>query len=306
MNTALFRPTVSDRVSGKFGDDRGAKHLGPRYHQGIDLAVPQGTPLYASGTGVVEHIGNTGNRHGYGRNVVIRYQVGDTVIRVRTAHMSREDVAVGRWVSLGTQIGLSGGRVGSDGAGGSGGPHVHVETAVAGALRDPNKYLNSRSAIAGGGVTPIPIEEEEDEDMAKPIYFIASDNTGLSVGVGREDVWVRSAPGEPLRRMTQGQWSEYQNNRTPLEGDIDYFWKTGAWFGLAFIEDNVVHGYNVNAHPWMNAQVAASVDVDALVAALDARQSDEDDTAVLAELAEVRAQLSSIPDAVRENLKNAL
>jgi hypothetical protein len=87
--------------------------------------------------------------------------------------------------------------------------------------------------------------------MARPLYFVASDNLGIKSGVGQGDIWVRQAPGEPLKRITQGQWSDYYTRDRP-DLTKDVFYKNGTWFQLAFDEDNLCHNtYNTLAHPWM-------------------------------------------------------
>jgi len=236
-------------------------------------------------------------------------------------HMaSASPLAVGDVVDTGDRVGI----VGATGSAARG-AHLHLAgskvrggglAAVLSKLVDPHAYIASHSAgTAGGKASPLddaPVAQEEDEDMPKPIYFIANDNLGLSVGVGREDVWVRPFPGSPLLRMTQGQWTEVNNERTPLEVNKDYFWKSGSWFGLAFAEDNLVRAWNVSAHPWLNPTVTAEVDIDALVAAIDARAvpADADEAAHIsetrAELLALKAQIAALPDAVRSNIKAAL
>lgn len=91
--------------------------------------------------------------------------------------------------------------------------------------------------------------------MARPMYYVAADNSGLGASVGVNDIWVRSQPGEPLRRMSAGQWTDYYNRDRPdLTGDLVY--KAGSWFAAAFSEDNIVHGVNKTVHPWMVGEAA--------------------------------------------------
>lgn len=167
MNGALYRATVSDRPPvndfGTYMYDRGQAWVdqthGNRYHLGKDTPVAQGTPVYASGTGLVVRVSKTPTI-GYIWIVDIAYPMdGGGEVRVQTHHMSRIDVEVGNWVSLTTLTGLSGGKPGTMGAGNSQGPHVHTQTYFNGLLVDPDSVLNSRSQIAGGGVTPIPEED---------------------------------------------------------------------------------------------------------------------------------------------------
>lgn len=105
-----------------------------RMHQGIDIAAPVGTPIYAAAPGVIEFSG--WNSGGYGNMVDIRHPDGS---KTRYAHNSRNLVQVGQSVTQGQQIA----EMGSTGY--STGPHVHFEihkpdTGVV----NPVAYLPSR------------------------------------------------------------------------------------------------------------------------------------------------------------------
>jgi murein DD-endopeptidase MepM/ murein hydrolase activator NlpD len=86
-----------------------------RFHQGTDLAAPEGTPVVAAFSGRVEIAGWLG---GYGLIVVISH--GDTH-ETRYAHLSEVLVKQGQVVKQGNVIGL----VGSTGL--ATGPHLHFE-----------------------------------------------------------------------------------------------------------------------------------------------------------------------------------
>lgn len=129
--TGLAWPVNGTRITGKYGDDRGAGHV-PRYHQGTDAPVPVGTPVYGSGTGEVTK--TVANDASYGNYIVVTY--GMTA--VLTAHLSKIEVKKGQIVKLGTEIAKSGN------TGQSTGPHVHVETRRNGTLVDPLKNMHFR------------------------------------------------------------------------------------------------------------------------------------------------------------------
>ncbi|MFJ3035238.1 peptidoglycan DD-metalloendopeptidase family protein [Curtobacterium pusillum] len=129
--TGLLWPVASTKISGRYGDDRGAGHV-PRYHQGTDAAVGTGTPVYASATGTVTSA--VANNPSYGNYVVVTY--GMTT--VLTAHLSKIEVKKGQVVSKGNEIAKSGN------TGQSTGPHVHVEVRQGGTLVDPLKVLHFR------------------------------------------------------------------------------------------------------------------------------------------------------------------
>ena len=96
-----------------------------RQHSGVDLAAPYGSPIYATGAGVV---GTAGWSGGLGLTVAIAHGGG---VQTRYGHMSRLAVAPGQQVSAGDVIGY----VGSTGE--STGPHVHYEVRVDGRAIDP-------------------------------------------------------------------------------------------------------------------------------------------------------------------------
>jgi murein DD-endopeptidase MepM/ murein hydrolase activator NlpD len=104
-------------------------------HGGLDIAVPQGTPIESSAPGYVA-VAQTGRQ--YGNYVMVIHANGMATLY---AHMSRIDVTVDQYVSRGQIIGLSGGRPGTQGAGFSTGPHVHFELRKNGIPVDPIPYL---------------------------------------------------------------------------------------------------------------------------------------------------------------------
>ncbi len=89
------------------------------FHNGADLSAPQGTPVIAPADGTVKYVLNN-DICGYG--YVIQH---DDDTRTGYCHLSRLDVKKGQRVRAGQQIGLSGGKKGTIGAGRSTGPHLH-------------------------------------------------------------------------------------------------------------------------------------------------------------------------------------
>ena len=98
-------------------------------HKGIDFAAATGTPIRASGDGVVDFAGSQG---GYGNLVVLKHWSNYTTAY---AHMSRfaPGIKKGSKVSQGDVIGY----VGSTGW--STGAHLHYEFRVGGEAKDPSK-----------------------------------------------------------------------------------------------------------------------------------------------------------------------
>jgi murein DD-endopeptidase MepM/ murein hydrolase activator NlpD len=100
-----------------------------RMHEGIDIAVPTGTPVAAAASGRVIYAGWMG---GYGNLVVIDHGGG-----IATAYGHNSSIAVGNGssVSQGQTISYAGS------TGHSTGPHVHFEVRVNGSPVDPLGYL---------------------------------------------------------------------------------------------------------------------------------------------------------------------
>ena len=111
------------RVTSEYGRRWG------RMHQGIDIAAPTGTAIYAARAGVVIF---AGRMSGYGNTVVVDHGGGFTTLY---AHQSRIGTSDGASVEQGTRIGS----VGSTGH--STGPHLHFETRYGGAARNPRGCL---------------------------------------------------------------------------------------------------------------------------------------------------------------------
>jgi murein DD-endopeptidase MepM/ murein hydrolase activator NlpD len=96
-----------------------------KMHTGIDLAASTGTPIYASGDGVVQL---AGWESGYGKKVEIKHVNG---FETGYGHMSQIAVSAGDRVRQGQIIGY----VGSTGY--STGPHLHFEILINGNFVDP-------------------------------------------------------------------------------------------------------------------------------------------------------------------------
>ena len=96
-----------------------------RFHTGIDLAAPKGSPIFAPADGRVITVSESAR---WGK-VVVLLTGGDTTTRF--AHLDASLVTEGQTVRAGELIA----RVGSSGQ--STGPHVHIETYVDGERVDP-------------------------------------------------------------------------------------------------------------------------------------------------------------------------
>ena len=101
-----------------------------KFHEGLDFACDVGTPLYATGDGVVTN--DTYGESGYGIHVDIDHGNG---YQTKFAHMSVSKVKVGQRVTRGQLIGLSGN------TGLSTGPHLHYEIMFNGTKIDPVDFF---------------------------------------------------------------------------------------------------------------------------------------------------------------------
>lgn len=106
-----------------------------RAHEGIDMAGPVGTPIHATGDGVVIHAGRQG---AYGNLIKVQHELG---VETRYGHLSRIRVKVGQRVSQGELIGDMGN------TGRSTGPHLHYEVRMKGRAVDPMSFIKAASNV---------------------------------------------------------------------------------------------------------------------------------------------------------------
>lgn len=123
------------RFTSGFGVRRDPKTGRARMHEGLDFAGPRGTPIYATGDGVVKE---AGWHSGYGNSVVIQHELG---ITTRYAHLTRIHVSEGQRVSRGERIG----DMGSTGR--STGTHLHYEVHVDGRPVNPMTYIRAADNV---------------------------------------------------------------------------------------------------------------------------------------------------------------
>lgn len=106
------------------------------WHNGVDLAAPSGTPIYATRSGTVTTAKALKNANGnyisYGNYVVINHGDGFSSLY---AHMNYYVVSAGEYVSQGQLIGY----VGS--TGNSSGPHLHFTVFYNGSTVNPMSYI---------------------------------------------------------------------------------------------------------------------------------------------------------------------
>jgi peptidoglycan DL-endopeptidase CwlO len=102
------------------------------FHPGIDIAVPEGTPIRAAATGTVSLQQSEAESGGYGNYTCIDHGGG---LSTCYAHQSSFAVSLGQSVSQGAIIGYTGC------TGYCLGPHLHFEVRINGSVTDPMGYL---------------------------------------------------------------------------------------------------------------------------------------------------------------------
>ncbi|HEU0137024.1 MAG TPA: peptidoglycan DD-metalloendopeptidase family protein [Flavobacterium sp.] len=125
-----------------------------KFHAGMDFTAKSGTPIYASGDGVVEKADNTAS--GYGNHIVIRHGYGYETLY---GHLSKYKVRRGQRVKRGDIIGY----VGSTGR--SEAPHLHYEVHKNGEAVNPlNFYYGNISAAEYVIIAKLANQENESLD----------------------------------------------------------------------------------------------------------------------------------------------
>ena len=102
-----------------------------RFHSGVDLAAPEGTPIYATRSGVVD----TASYQAGGAGYYVQINHGDGY-RSIYMHMTHYIVGYGEYVSQGQVIGYCGS------TGGSTGPHLHFGISYNGSYVNPANYIS--------------------------------------------------------------------------------------------------------------------------------------------------------------------
>jgi murein DD-endopeptidase MepM/ murein hydrolase activator NlpD len=123
---------VAGFVTSGFGYRRSPLAGGSRFHEGIDIASPVGTPIKAPADGVVTF---AGYKSGLGKCVVVDHGYG---ISTMYGHNASINVVEGDRVKRGMEIAS----IGMTGR--TTGPHLHYQVMVDNVPIDPLKYLAER------------------------------------------------------------------------------------------------------------------------------------------------------------------
>jgi murein DD-endopeptidase MepM/ murein hydrolase activator NlpD len=173
----LVRKPVNDAIMRSGFGGRRHPILGyVKMHTGVDWATAYGTPIFASGNGVIEKCGWEG---GYGKYIRIKHNNG---YETAYGHMSAfaKGMEIGKRVRQGQVIGF----VGSTGL--STGAHVHYEILVNGRFVDPMRVKLPRGRSLDG---PIMASFEKERDRLD----------GMMSGRGGANSRISDASGGPLQ-----------------------------------------------------------------------------------------------------------
>ena len=129
-NATWIEPVSGYTISSPFGNRKSPTAGASTYHQGVDMACPSGTPIYATRAGTVTVASYQAGGAGY--YVSINHGDGFASIYM---HMTRYVVSKGQSVTQGQLIGY----VGSTGI--STGPHLHFGVSYGGTYVNPMAYL---------------------------------------------------------------------------------------------------------------------------------------------------------------------
>lgn len=208
-----------------------------RFHNGVDVSLPSGSPIaaFAEGTVVI-----AGYRGGYGQTVVIDHGDGFSTL---SAHMSAISVEVGDVVAPGATIGS----IGSTGQ--STGPHLHFETRLGGVPVNPAWFIpvlsppteadlsSVRDTVAESVVvSPNQTAQFQIErlyliafgrgpDAAATAHWVSECGAGESLGAIAQEIVESPEFGEGLGTLTDTAFvhAVYQRafNRSPSVQELD-------------------------------------------------------------------------------------
>ena len=107
------------------------------FHYGVDIGIPEGTPVVAIEEGVVFSAGTNGGTAG--TFIKIRHEKDGYIWESKYFHLSEVKVSVGDQVERGTVIAASGN------TGRSTGPHLHIGITMNGSYVDPLPLISENS-----------------------------------------------------------------------------------------------------------------------------------------------------------------
>lgn len=180
-----YHAPATGRVTSRFGLRRG------RRHQGVDLSLQQGTPLYCVFDGKVRF---AGSKSGYGYMVIVRHNNG---METFYGHMSQIDVKPNDIVHAGDVIGLSGN------TGRSTGPHLHFETRYEGLAFDPQRIIDFNTGVLRQRMMVLKrryfdAASRYDQNFDDEFLNMEDDKKALEEAARKAMVWHKVRNGENL------------------------------------------------------------------------------------------------------------
>jgi hypothetical protein len=168
-------------ITQRFGVNPAAyAQFGMKGHNGIDYALPTGTPVVAAISGTVQVLSDP---PGFGNYVTVTNGQYKTIY----AHLQRATVNSGQQVTAGQQIGIS------DNTGNSTGPHLHFGV-------KPINVDNNNGFF--GAIDPQPILNQGESDMATKEQLIEL----YKLSFPNQDVnyeWVKAYTGRDMSDVIQ-------------------------------------------------------------------------------------------------------
>ena len=142
------------RIASGFGYRSDPFTKARKMHEGMDFTAKTGTPIYATGDGIVARADNSAS--GFGNHIVIRHGYGYETLY---AHLSKYKARKGQRVKRGDIIGY----VGSTGR--SEAPHLHYEVHKNNRVVNPlNFYYGNISAVEYVAISKLANQENQSLD----------------------------------------------------------------------------------------------------------------------------------------------
>ncbi|MCD7969169.1 MAG: peptidoglycan DD-metalloendopeptidase family protein [Alistipes sp.] len=168
-----FHIPITGKVFSKYG------RRGRRNHNGVDIPLKIGEPIYATFSGRVRY--SKYNTGGYGNLIILRHENG---LETWYAHLSKSNVEPGEFVKAGQIIGYGGN------TGRSRGPHLHFEVRYCDQTFDPEhlfdfeqgqiKYRTFALERSYFNINSRASDELEDHDFEEYASLVNSDGEEIS------------------------------------------------------------------------------------------------------------------------------
>ena len=179
-------------------------------HNGIDIGIPNGTPVRSAADGIVEKIAYENG--GYGNYIKLRHTDGSKTYFTYYAHLANVSVSAGQNVSAGRVIGQS------NNTGVSSGPHLHFGVRIMGENPDYKGYVDPLSYIDGIDVTSHPTIDLPGVIDIPDFDFEVSTNllnvrSGPGINYPKVAVLEKGDTIKGKHLHSQGVWIEFEDGK---------------------------------------------------------------------------------------------